>query len=97
MAISGIYAIGNLQPCSRLGTFGSAFCCSEWGYPPIGIYFADCPSSGHDMLCLDYRRCGKTGDPRVVHVDQELNDKITNIADNVESAIRGIELAETVD
>lgn len=49
------------------------------------------------MLCLDYRRCGETGDPRVVHVDQELNDKITNIADNVESAIRGIELAETVD
>jgi hypothetical protein len=37
------------------GTFGSRFWIEEWGYADIGVYFADCPSAGHDMLCLDYR------------------------------------------
>ena len=49
----------------------SQFWIDEWGHPPIGIYFADCPSAGHDMIALDYRDCGKSGEPCVVHVDQE--------------------------
>lgn len=63
----------------------------EWGYPPIGVYFADCPSGGHDMLCLDYRACGPSGEPTVVHVDQACDYKITFVAPNFEAFIRGLE------
>jgi len=97
IGISGIYSIGGTKPCSLLGAFGSAFWCAEWGYPPIGIYFADCPSAGHDMLCLDYSACGPTGEPSVVHVDQELDYTITHVADSFESFIRGLEPSEAFD
>jgi hypothetical protein len=91
VAITGLYSIGGDKPCSLLGTFGSSFWVKEWGYPPIGVYFADCPSAGHDMLCLDYRTCGTNGEPRVVHVDQEWGYKIVLVADTFEAFIRGLE------
>jgi hypothetical protein len=91
IAITGIYSIGRDKTCSLCGEFESSFWVSEWGYPPIGIYFADCPSAGHDMLCLDYRECGPSGEPRVVHIDQEWDYKITLVAKNFESFIRGLE------
>ena len=40
IAITGIYSIGSEKPCSLCGGFGSRFWVEEWGYPPIGIYFA---------------------------------------------------------
>ena len=91
IAITGIYSIGSMKPCSLCGHFGSKFWVEEWGYPEIGVYFADCPSGGHDMMCLDYRDCGSTGDPKVVHVDQEWDYKITLVAKSFESFIRGLE------
>ena len=94
VAISGIFAIGETKPCSLLGEAGSEFWPSEWGYPETGIYFADCPSAGHDMLCLDYSECGPTGEPRVVHIDQELDYKLTFVAPNFESFIRGLQREE---
>ena len=69
----------------------------EWGYPPIGVYFADCPSAGHDMLCLDYRGCGADGEPQVVHVDQEVDYKTTFVAKDFASFIRGLEPDEAFD
>ena len=95
--ISGIYSIGSTKAYSLLGSRGSTFWCEEWGYPPIGIYFADCPSAGHDMLCLDYRLCGSTGEPRIVHIDQESDYLITHVADNFESFIRGLEFEDIFD
>ena len=91
IAINGIYSIGGNKPCSLLGEFNSDFWCSEWGYPDIGVYFADCPSAGHDMLCLDYRASGPNGEPRVVHVDQEFDFKITVVADSFEDFLRGLQ------
>jgi hypothetical protein len=43
------------------------------------------------MVCLDYRECGPTSEPQVVHVDQSLDYKITFVAPDFESFIRGLE------
>ena len=91
IAITGIFSIGHDKPCSMCGEMGSAFWIREWGYPPIGLYFADCPSAGHDMLCLDDRACGPAGEPQVVHLDQEQDYAITFVAETFEAFIRGLE------
>jgi len=91
VAIAGIYGIGRTKACSLCGEQGNRFWLEEWGYPAIGVYFADCPSAGHDMICMDYRECGPDGEPRIVHVDQEWDYAITLLADNFEGFIRGLE------
>jgi hypothetical protein len=91
VAIAGIFSIGETQIYSLCGRLGSQFMIDEWGYPPIGVYFADCPSAGHDMLALDYRAKGPRGEPAVVHVDQERDYAITSIAPSFEDFIRGLE------
>ena len=91
IAISGIFGIDRSMPSSLCGDTGSKFWIDEWGCPSIGVYFCDCPSAGHDMICMDYRNCGPQGEPQVVHVDQERDYKITFIANNFESFIHGLE------
>jgi len=59
----------------------------EWGYPDIGIYIADCPSAGHDMIALDYQSAGQ---PRVVHVDQEVGYRITPLAPDFATVLNGL-------
>lgn len=90
VAISGIFGIGREKSYSLCGDLGSQFMIDEWGYPDIGIYFADCPSAGHDMICLDYRKNGKDGEPEVVHVDQEDDYLITFLAHTFEAFIRSL-------
>lgn len=92
IAITGIYSIGSNKQYSLCGeTFNSRFWEEEWGYPAIGVYFADCPSAGHNMIALDYRKCGPDGEPEVVHVDQEDDYRITKVAGSFEEFIRGLE------
>ncbi|MCQ3829155.1 SMI1/KNR4 family protein [Microbulbifer elongatus] len=90
VAISGIFALGSEKTYSLCGELGSKFMIDEWGYPEIGVYFGDCPSAGHDMICLDYRACGKSGIPKVVHVDQERDYVITPLANTFEEFIKGL-------
>lgn len=97
IAITGIYGIGRSKPNSLCGEYCSQFWSDEWSYPPIGVYFADCPSAGHDMLCLDYSLCGPQGEPRVVHVDQERDYKITVLAPSFQEFILGLEPDENFD
>ncbi len=90
VAITGIFGIGRKKDYSLCGMLGSQFMIDEWEYPAIGVAFGDCPSGGHDMIFLDYRECGPQGEPKVVHIDQELDYKITLLADNFEDFIRGL-------
>lgn len=87
VGISSIAAIGRTAPFSLCGELGSAFWIHEWGYPDIGVYFADCPSAGHDMIALDYRA---SGEPTVVHVDQEIDYRITPLASDFATFIGGL-------
>ena len=91
VAITGIFGIGRDKAYSLGGNLGSRFMTSEWGYPPIGVAVCDCPSAGHDMIFLDYRACGPEGEPAVVHVDQELDYRITHLADSFEEFVRGLQ------
>ena len=94
IAITGIFSIGREKRLSLCGEHGSQFWIEMWDYPAIGVYFADCPSAGHDMICLDYRFCGPAGEPAVVHVDQDWDYKITAVAPDFESFILGLESDE---
>lgn len=89
--VTSIFSIGFDGDTSLCGELGSTFWMDEWGYPDIGVYFADCPSAGHDMFCLDYRACGPDGEPQVVHIDQEDDYRIVFVAENFEAFIRGLE------
>ena len=97
VAITGILVIDRDKTYSLLGSLGSEFMKSEWGYPNIGVYVCDCPSAGHDMIALDYRECGKDGEPKVVHVDQEFDYKITFLSPTFEEFIKGLVLDEVFD
>ena len=54
-------------------------------------------SAGHDMIALDYLDCWNSGEPSVVHVDQECDYQITKIADTYEEFIRKLEPDEHFD
>ena len=97
VAISGIFGLDSNKIYSILGELGSEFMKDEWEYPDIGIYICDCPSAGHDMIALDYTKCGNTGEPRVVHVDQESDFKVTFLADNFQQFITNLVPDSTYD
>lgn len=90
ISISGIMGIGRKKIYSICGELGSQFMIDEWGYPNIGVVICDCPSAGHDLIMLDYRKCGSNGEPEVVHVDQESNYKIAFLAKDFETFIMGL-------
>jgi hypothetical protein len=87
VGVVSLAAIGRTAGFSLCGELGSAFWVAEWGYPDIGIYIADCPSAGHDMIALDYR---SPGEPPVVHVDQEWGYQITVLAPDFETFVTGL-------
>ena len=97
IAITGIMGIGRTKTFSLCGSLGSKFMIEEWGYPQIGVYICDCPSAGHDMILLDYSKCGKDGEPEVVHIDQEWNYKKTFLAKDFETFIRGLVSSDIYD
>ena len=88
--VTGIYGIDRDKKNSIFGQFGNEFWISKWKYPPIGIVVADTISGGHDMIFLDYRECGPTGEPKVVRVDQECDYSITLLADTFGDFIKNL-------
>jgi len=97
IAITAIMSIGREKTYSLCGELGSQFMIDDWGYPATGVYICDCPSAGHDMVMLDYSKCGKDGEPEVVHVDQESDYKKTFLAKDFETFIRGLVSEDVYD
>lgn len=92
--LTGIFGIGREKWYSLAGPASSRFWAEEWGYPPLGVYVADCPSAGHDMIALDYRACGPDGEPQVVHVDQERDYRVTVLAPDFVTFVRALRPAD---
>lgn len=88
--VTGIYGIDSGKKYSLLGEMGNEFWISKVKYPPIGVVVADTISGGHDMIFLDYRECGPSGEPKVVRVDQEGDYSITLLADNFGDFIKNL-------
>lgn len=88
--IAGLYAIGRTAPYSLCGDTGSRFMQKEWGYPTWGVGIADTPTAGHEQIMLDYRACGPQGEPQVVYVDQESDYRVTLLAPDFITFIRGL-------
>lgn len=97
ITISGISGIGSTKAYSLCGSLGSKFMIEEWGYPDIGVCICDTPSAGHDLVMLDYSACGPEGEPRVVHVDQEMDYEITFLAPSFEAFVRGLVSEDVYD
>ena len=97
VAVHGIFGIGRDGEYALCGGSGSRFWVEEWGYPELGVYFADCPSAGHDMIAMDYRDVGPAEEPRIVHVDQEADDAVTVLAPTFAAFIRGLRDAREFD
>lgn len=54
----------------------------EWEYPDIGIPFGETATAGHDMYYMDFRSIDANGEPRIVRVDNEMDNDIYFVADN---------------
>ena len=74
--------------CAVNGEYGTKFLIEEWGYPDIGVAIGVGCFGEHEIFFLDYRECGPQGEPKVSHVDQECNYRITVLAENFEEYIR---------
>jgi len=87
--ISGILGIGRTKKHSLCGEAGSRTLIEQGGYPEIGVVICDCPSA-YEVVMLDYRESGNDREPEVVHVDKKENNRITRLAPDFESFIRGL-------
>ena len=85
--IEGIFGIGREKRLSICGYMGYSGWMDEWEYSKLGIPICDTINGGHTMVFLDYRECGKDGEPKVVEIDQESDYEIEVLADNFEEFI----------
>ena len=63
---------------------------NEWEYPDIGIPFGETASAGHDMYYMDFRVTDENGEPRIVRIDNEMDNEVFVVADNLPEFIRMI-------
>lgn len=70
---------------------------NEWEYPDIGIPFGETPSAGHDMFYMDFRVTDENGEPRILRIDNEMDNEIFVVADNLPEFIKLILKNEPLD
>ena len=56
---------------------------NEWEYPDIGIPFGETDSAGHDMYYMDFRVVDEAGEPRIVRIDNEMDNEVYFVANNL--------------
>lgn len=61
---------------------------NEWKYPDIGIPFGETQSAGHDMYYMDFRVTDENGEPRIIRIDNEMNNEVFVVAPNLVSFIQ---------
>ncbi len=69
----------------------------EWEYPDIGIPFGETQSAGHDMYYMDFRMTDENEEPRIVRIDNEMDNEVWFVADNLVEFIRMILKNESID
>lgn len=85
---AAFFEIGSNKHNSLFGKFENEFWFNEWEYPrDIGSIIADTESGGYDIIYLDYRECGKDGEPKVSVCFQEYDFEIQVLANNFEEFI----------
>ena len=89
--LEGIIGLGDEITYSLGGVLGTKYMVEDLGYPDIGVCICDTPAGYQEIIMLDYRKCGKDGEPEVVHVDHDFNYKITFVAKNFETFIKGLQ------
>jgi len=87
--INGMFGIGRDKAKSLCGASGSRSIIENGGYPEFGVVICDCPQES-GVVMLDYRGSGNDGEPEVVHVDQANGRKITRLAPDFETFVRGL-------
>gem|GEM_PF-363021 len=70
---------------------------NEWEYPDIGIPFGETESAGHDMYYMDFRVTDGNGEPRIVRVDNEMDNSVYAVADNLPEFIRMVLSNEPIE
>ncbi|MCC8154337.1 MAG: SMI1/KNR4 family protein [Tannerellaceae bacterium] len=90
ITIEGILGIGREKPKSLLGSAGSKFRQDEQDFPAWGVCICDALTGVDEVAMLDYRDCGRAGEPEVVFVNKHEDFEITFVAENFESFIRGL-------
>ena len=68
-----------------------------WQYPDIGIPFGETASAGHDMYYMDFREVDENGEPRIVRIDNEMDNIVLKVADNLPEFVRLILANEPLD
>lgn len=56
---------------------------NNWEYPDIGIPFGETDSAGHDMYYMDFRVVDEAEEPRIVRIDNEMDNEIYFVANNL--------------
>ncbi|WP_138494447.1 SMI1/KNR4 family protein [Paenibacillus pinistramenti] len=87
--IASLLGIGRDKSYSLCGDRGSRYLMEKDGYPEFGVIICECPSE-QGVVMLDYREAGNDGEPEVVHVDKTDRNKVTRLAPDFESFVRGL-------
>jgi SMI1-KNR4 cell-wall len=93
--VEDFFGIGDQAWTSLCGTLGHTYMIEECLYPPIGVYIGT-SYGGHVLVVLDYSEM-TNGEPCVVIIDTECDDRRTFLAPNFETFVRGLRDEEGID